>query len=91
MCCSYYDRLLIMGDDMYHSMICIIAMNRLVIMHDQRHIHVIMNIIVNPSTWSILARREKLSVKLIDKYKDDNKDICLKHSNIMAWLDQEIK
>ena len=42
-------------------------------------------------TWSILARREKLSVKLIDKYKDDNKDICLKHSNIMAWLDQEIK
>ena len=45
MCCSYYDRLLIMGDDML-----IIAMNRLVIMHDQRHIHVIMNIIVNPST-----------------------------------------
>ena len=43
MCCSYYDRLLIMGDDML-----IIAMNRLVIMHDQRHIHVIMNIIVNP-------------------------------------------
>ena len=33
-----------MGDDML-----IIAMNRLVIMHDQRHIHVIMNIIVNPS------------------------------------------
>ena len=43
MCCSYYDRLLIMGDDML-----IIAMNRLVIMHDQRHNHVIMNIIVNP-------------------------------------------
>ena len=43
MCCSYYDRLLIMGDDML-----IIAMNRLVIMHDQWHIHVIMNIIVNP-------------------------------------------
>ena len=43
MCCSYYDRLLIMGDDML-----IIAMNRTVIIHDQRHIHVIMNIIVNP-------------------------------------------
>ena len=26
----------------------IIAMNRTVIIHDQRHIHVIMNIIVNP-------------------------------------------
>ena len=52
MCCSYYDRLLIMGDDML-----IIAMNRLVIMHDQRHIHVIMNIIVNPSRnhWKWLA------------------------------------
>ena len=44
MCCSYYDRLLIMGDDML-----IIAMNRTVIIHDQRHIHVIMNIIVNPT------------------------------------------
>ena len=34
----------------------------------------------------ILARREKLSVKLIDKYKDNDKDI-----NIMAWIDKEIK
>ena len=44
MCCSYYDRLLIMGDDMF-----IIAYEQAVIMHDQRHIHVIMNIIVNPT------------------------------------------
>ena len=36
--------------------------------------------------WMILARREKLSVKLIDKYKDNDKDI-----NIMAWIDREIK
>ena len=36
--------------------------------------------------WMILARREKLSVKLIDKYKDNDKDI-----NIMAWIDKEIK
>ena len=43
MYCSYYDRLLIMGDDMF-----IIAYEQAVIMHDQRHIHVIMNIIVNP-------------------------------------------
>ena len=50
MCCSYYDRLLIMGDDML-----IIAMNRLVIMHDQRHIHVIMNIIVNPTPTTVAA------------------------------------
>ena len=33
----------------------IIAMNRLVIMHDQRHIHVIMNIIVNPTNCSHLV------------------------------------
>ena len=32
-----------MGDDMF-----IIAYEQTVIMHDQRHIHVIMNIIVNP-------------------------------------------
>ena len=32
-----------MGDDMF-----IIAYEQAVIMHDQRHIHVIMNIIVNP-------------------------------------------
>ena len=44
MYCSYYDRLLIMGDDMF-----IIAYEQAVIMHDQRHIHVIMNIIVNPT------------------------------------------
>ena len=31
----------------------IIAMNRLVIMHDQRHIHVIMNFIVNPTLGSL--------------------------------------
>ena len=43
MYCSYYDRLLIMGDDMF-----IIAYEQAVIMHDQRHIHVIMNIIVDP-------------------------------------------
>ena len=35
-----------MGDDMF-----IIAYEQAVIMHDQRHIHVIMNIIVNPSFW----------------------------------------
>ena len=45
MYCSYYDRLLIMGDDMF-----IIAYEQAVIMHDQRHIHVIMNIIVNPNS-----------------------------------------
>ena len=33
-----------MGDDMF-----IIAYEQAVIMHDQRHIHVIMNIIVNPT------------------------------------------
>ena len=43
MYCSYYDRLLIMGDDMF-----IIAYEQAVIMHDQRHIHVIMNIILYP-------------------------------------------
>ena len=39
-----------MGDDML-----IIAMNRTVIIHDQRHIHVIMNIIVNPilKAWTL--------------------------------------
>ena len=47
-----------MGDDML-----IIAMNRLVIMHDQRHIHVIMNIIVNPISWeeAIIMRRRRKS------------------------------
>ena len=55
MYCSYYDRLLIMGDDMF-----IIAYEQAVIMHDQRHIHVIMNIIVNPrghQTLQLLVHR----------------------------------
>ena len=38
-----------MGDDMF-----IIAYEQAVIMHDQRHIHVIMNIIVNPTQFVIL-------------------------------------
>ena len=54
MYCSYYDRLLIMGDDMF-----IIAYEQAVIMHDQRHIHVIMNIIVNPTSKVLLQNINK--------------------------------
>ena len=59
MYCSYYDRLLIMGDDMF-----IIAYEQAVIMHDQRHIHDIMNIIVNP-TSDIEGQDARLSVKVV--------------------------
>ena len=57
MYCSYYDRLLIMGDDMF-----IIAYEQAVIMHDQRHIHVIMNIIVNPTDPAPIVRAETIQL-----------------------------
>ena len=47
-----------MGDDMF-----IIAYEQAVIMHDQRHIHVIMNIIVNPTSHQPLPKNGSYNLK----------------------------